>query len=704
MKIRHFFLLVFAKQMKLKVYRRGRLYRQDHPQTSLRVPPCIPLIWIHTLLRKESLGLTGVTQSSIIALMLVIIGYLFAPVEAAGAKADTYFVAVNGNDSWSGRLPKRNVGRTDGPFATLEAARRLGTQQSRRVVVQGGEYFLDKPLVLTDRDAGLSIESAPGAKVCLYGGRKVVGWKRDGEKFYSVKLPGVKGRSWDFRVLVVNGRFCQRARLPEKGYFKHLSSFNVPWMSSTGGGWKRKPTNEELTTLKYLPEDIGPWLDINNAGVTVYHMWDESLVGVRAMDAESQILTFASPSGHPPGAFGVKKYVVWNVREGMTRPGQWYLDRTAGRLVYWPLPGEDMTKAVVFAPTIESIIRIQGTRDKPASDITVRGLTLSVTTTPLKAGGFGAGKFEGAVSVASAQNCRLLELEIVNVGGQGIRASGSGLRIERCNVHHTGACGIRCSGISNVVIDNHIHDVGLTYPSAIALQGGGRDCEISHNEVHETPYTAINWGGQNNRIEHNLIYHAMQELHDGAGIYCFAGKGLVLRGNFIRDIIDTGGYGASAYYLDERSEDCLVEGNLSVGIVRPSHNHMAKNNTIRNNVFISDADARLTFPKSSNYTLEKNVICAKGNIVLENPDAVTTLQNNILFSTEGTVHCRKLKNYGHSGTYQFKAEEGNLLVDPLIVEFEKGAVRFAPETPVGRLGVRPIDVSSAGRRTHKNGG
>jgi len=51
----------------------------------------------------------------------------------------------------------------------------------------------------------------------------------------------------------------------------------------------------------------------------------------------------------------------------------------------------------------------------------------------------------------------------------------------------------------------------------------------------------------------------------------------------------------------------------------------------------------------------------------------------------------------------FKAEEGNLLADPLIVEFEKGAVRFAPETPMGGLGIKTIDVSDAGRRTHKKG-
>jgi len=643
----------------------------------------------------------------LIALASLIVGWLSVPAPATDAKSETFFVAVDGSDSWSGRLPESNPDRTDGPFATVgaacRAARKQGTDQPRKVIIQAGQYFLDRPLELNAGDAGLTIQSAPGADVCLYGGRKVAGWKKDGEKFYSVALTGVKDRKWDFRALVVNGRFCRRARLPEEGFFEHLSTFDVPWMSTTGGGWKRKPSGEELTTLKYRSEDIGPWLDVGNAEVTIYHMWDESMVGLKAMDAGTRTLTFANPSGHPPGAFGVKKYVIWNIREGMTEPGQWYLDRTAGKLVYWPMPGEDMAKAEVFAPAIESIIRIRGTRENPARNITVCGLMLSVTTTPLEAGGFGAGKFDGAISVASAENCRLVGLEIVNVGGQGIKASGDGLRIERCHVHNAGACGIRCSGTEAVVTDNHIHDIGLTYPSAIALQGGGRDCLISHNEIHDCPYTAINCGGQRNRIEHNLIYHAMEELHDGGGIYCFAGKDLVLRGNFIRDIIDTGGYGASAYYLDERSENCLVEGNLSVGILRPSHNHMAKGNTIRNNIFISDADARITFPKSSNYTFERNVIQAKGQIVLENPGGITTLRNNVLFSAEGKIQCRKLKDYSQAGNYSFEADRENLLADPRLVEFDKGTVSFAADSPALKLGIKPIDVSGAGPRPRGDG-
>jgi len=270
---------------------------------------------------------------------------------AGGAEAGVVYVAPDGNDWWSGRLSRPDAALTDGPVATLEAACRIALSQdpgeSRRVVVHTGQYFFDEPLLLTAADSELIVEAAPGADVRLYGGKRVTGWKKDGEKFYCVELPGVSQGNWDFRALVVNGRFCRRARLPENGFFTHLSKFKVSWMSTTGGGWKRKPTKQELTTLKYRPDDLGPWLDVKNAEVAVYHMWDESLVGLAGIDTESKILTFSSPSSHPPGAFGVDKYVVWNVREGLTQPGQFYLDRTAGKLVYWPLPGEDVTTAEV---------------------------------------------------------------------------------------------------------------------------------------------------------------------------------------------------------------------------------------------------------------------------------------------------------------------------------------------------------------------
>ena len=614
----------------------------------------------------------------------------------------TLFVAQQGRDTWSGRLAAPNADRSDGPLATLaaacQAAREAGPDRSRTIVVHTGEYFLDAPIVLTDQDNGLTIETAPGTEVTLYGGRTVSGWEKDGDRFYAAALPGVKEGRWDFRALIVNGRYCPRARLPEQGHFEHRSVFDVPWMSTTGGGWKRKPTETELTTLKYRPEDLGPWLDIHNAEITVHHMWDESMVGLSAMDTETHTLTFSSPTGHPAGAFGVKTYVLWNLREGMTEPGQWYLDRTRGKVVYWPLPGEDMTTAKVVAPVVESIITLAGSEAKPVKNVTIRGLTLSVTTTPLKAGGFGAGRFAGALAATRTEGCTFADLEIVNVGGQGIKAQGTDLHIIGCHVHHVGACGVRHHGTRVEVTDNHIHHIGLTYASAIALTGGGQDALVAHNHVHHTPYSAVTHGGQGSRIEGNLIHDAMLELHDGGGIYCFAGKNLVLRGNYIRDIVDTGGYGASAYYLDERSEGCLVEGNLAVNVVRPSHNHMAQNNTIRNNVFINEGNLRLTWPRSSEYRFERNILWARGKIVLENREGISELDHNIFFSETGQVQCKALDRYSQTGTYALEPDGTNRLADPKLLAYRTGRVETAPDSPARALGIEPIDVSDAGPR------
>ncbi|MBI4877417.1 MAG: right-handed parallel beta-helix repeat-containing protein, partial [Acidobacteria bacterium] len=407
---------------------------------------------------------------------------------------------------------------------------------AKRIVVRGGDYFLSEPVVLGARNSGLTIEAAPGETPTFYGGRRIAGWSKSGERFWSAEAPA------DFRMLVVNGRRARPARLPATGYFTHETEFKVRWMGTSGGGWQRKPAEQELNTMRYKPGDLGPWLDLASVELTVYHMWDESLVRLRALDPQTRTLTFANPSGHPPGAFNVQRYVVWNVREGMTAPGQWYLDRGTRRVYYWPLEGEDMTRAEVLAPLVESIVRIEKARD-----ITLRGLRFSVTNTPPVAGGFGAGKFEGAVALNDTDGCRLEDLTVFNTGGQGIKAQNArGLRIAGCEVRDTGACGIIARGEAAEIADNHVHHVGATYPSAIGIYCGGKNLLIAHNEVHDTPYTAVNCGGAGHRIESNSIYRAMLELHDGAAFYTIFGKGIVLRGNLVRDIPDTGGYGSSS--------------------------------------------------------------------------------------------------------------------------------------------------------------
>ena len=647
-------------------------------------PPPIK-ITIKIKIKKPVAPRRGNTMKPLLILCVLIAGASAAP---AAEKPMELHVATHGNDAWTGRLARPNRAGTDGPVASLQRARDLArlapAGTPRRITVHAGDYFLEQPLLLEAPDSGLTLQAAPREKVTLYGGRRVTGWMKEGDRFWAAPLPEVADRKWDFRMLVVNGRFCRRARLPAEGFFEHLSEFKVPGVSTTGGGWQRQPTPEELTTLRFREGDLGPWLDLANAELTVYHMWDESVVGVKALDLAAHTVTFSNPAGHPPGGFGVKKYTVWNTREGMTQPGQWFLDRTAGKVVYWPLPGEAMEGAAVVAPTVESIVRIQGNKDAPVRDVTVSGLRLSVAGTPLQAGGFGAGSFAGAVNLAFAQGCRLSDLEVTNVGGQGIKGRNcTGARIERCEVHETGACGIFVQGDGNVISDNRVHHVGVTYPSAIALWIGGDGTEVSHNEVHHAPYTGIAAGGKNHRIEANLIYEAMRELHDGAAIYITFCKAITVRGNVVRDITDTGGYGASAYYLDEQAEDCLVEGNLSVRVARPSHNHMAKNNIVRGNVFLTDGDATLTFPKSAGYVLERNVICAGGKVAFTNPPAVATCAGNLI----------------RSGKSQYDGVPADVShADPLFVAPDKNDFRFRADSPAPALGIAPLDLKGVGPR------
>lgn len=618
-------------------------------------------------------------------------------------RGGTCYVSPQGDD--------RNDGSANSPFSTLERAcrhcRQLadgGDLHGWRIVMRGGEYF-GMTLLLTERDSGLTIEAADGERPVLYGGAPLRNWQKDGDNFWAAELPPQHHLACEPRMLEVDGQMCSRARWPETGTLQHLSKLDVFWRGATKGGWERKPTADELSTMKYRPEDLGPWLDIKNAELTVYHRWDESWASVASIDPVAHTLRFSAPLGYPPGAFEVYKYVVWNVRKGMTRPGQWYHDRATGRVVYWPLPGQDMSRAKVIVPTVESIIRMVGTSAAPVRDVTLRGLTMHVTTVPLKSGGWAARDFQGAVALQEAENCVLDRLEISRVCGQAIRTSGRvmHLLIENCDVGPCGAGGIYAGSPSKELLygehtihNNHVHGVGRFYAAAIGIMADGHHNVLTHNEVNDCSYSAICCGGVENLIEANLIYHCMQTLEDGAAIYLPMGKRCILRGNFARDVSDH--FGASAYYLDETCEDCVVEKNLSLRVKVASMNHLAKHNAIRNNVFVTTAgDLEVGFPRSSDYTVQKNIICAQGTIKFAAIAAVTTWQGNLLYSASNKIIGTKLDDL-----YRVVEEVGgvvgdSVVADPKFIDVEKGDCRFSPDSPATAMGIEPVDVSRAGR-------
>jgi hypothetical protein len=565
-----------------------------------------------------------------ISLMTIMLPVFGNSISGQSLTGKTFVVSTGGSDSNPGNMSK--------PFATLEAARdaaRMIKPGAHRIIVMPGDYYLAKPFELDSRDNGLTIEADTSGKVILYGGTLVTGWKRDGEKFWCADLPGVKEGIWDFRALVVNGRMPLRSRMPESETFVHQSVFDVQWLMGVGGGFARKATEKELTTIKYDPKDIPENLDIRNAEVRVYHSWNESLLGVAQNNIQNHELIFSSPAFYPPGFVGWgRKYVIYNIREGMTKPGRWYLDRTNGQLVYWPLEGEDMSKAKIIAPKMESIIIINGDPDKKTENISIRGLTLQATTIPLKSAGEGGNSFKGALNMMNTNNCIMERLEISNVGGLGISAKEmTSCRITDCHVHNTGATSVAFDGVDIFFARNHIHDAGIYYPSAVGLSANGSRNHIYRNEIHDVTYSGMLIGKSKILAEENLIYRVMLELHDGAAIYTYGANNCIMRGNVARDIKVAGtGHGARSYYLDEGSYDCIVENNVSIGVLEPTHNHIARNSVIRNNLFIADDDISLTFQRSAGITFSGNTIITPGRVIIESPGAIIKWEGNKTFS------------------------------------------------------------------------
>jgi len=90
------------------------------------------------------------------------------------AESPTFYVATDGKDAWSGRLPAPDGKGLDGPFATLARARdgRSGDQEGRRPQAgrstswcAGGTHFLSEPFALTAEDSGTPSARSPTARM-----------------------------------------------------------------------------------------------------------------------------------------------------------------------------------------------------------------------------------------------------------------------------------------------------------------------------------------------------------------------------------------------------------------------------------------------------------------------------------------------------------------------------------------------------------
>ena len=132
-------------------------------------------------------------------------------------------------------------------------------------------------------------------------------------------------------------------------------------------------------------------LNGQDAEMVVYENWSVTRGLVTASDAKQ--LTTATPMGWighgdfttaSPG----KPVYLEHARAFLDEPGEWFLDRAAGVLHYFPAQDADPAKTVVVAPVLQRLIVIAGTPSKPVRNLRFEGIRFEHADFPLPAIGY----------------------------------------------------------------------------------------------------------------------------------------------------------------------------------------------------------------------------------------------------------------------------------------------------------------------------
>lgn len=675
-----------------------------------------------------------------------------------------FYIATKGNDAWSGTLPQSNQDGTDGPFATLdrarEAIRRIKARSSLGdpvvVYLREGTYPLSKPVVFTHKDSGTrqsrSIYKAyPNETPVLSAGRTIGGWRRVHavddlpqaglgapplqDDLWMAEVPGISEGDWYFHDLFINGQRRQRARTPNRGFL------NVDGEVSP----------ENPATFRFHPGDIDPaWLAGGSSEVGALLKWGSFHLLLKGVDSTTHTATL-STKRQPWGTDKNPRYWVENTPQVLDAPGEWYLDRRNGVLYYHAAPDEDMSHAIAIAPFLRQLVRFEGDSENEryeslVHDISLEGLTLSYTDSSTSSTGWTQSYIDwskpedghideqavidvpAAVEGVGTDSCTITKCVFVHLGGYAVHFHGGSKenRLTKNLMTDLGAGGIKIGDSKapsydaqatrgNVISDNSIHDIGVAYPTAVAIfVGESSGNTISHNEIYNTLYTGISVGWtwsygptwtRDNIIEFNHTYNIGRGLLSDLGCIYTVGvqPGTVVRNNLCHDVTRyEHGYGGWGIYLDEGSGSILIQDNIVYRTQDGAfHQNYGRENIIRNNIFALGQNAQVRRTRNEDHTafvFEHNIFYWNDGKLLDGAwdDGNYRFDYNLYFQAVGNsidFAGRSFEEWQRSGK-----DVHSLVTSPLFVDPMRGNFSVQPGSPISKIGFQPIDPTGIGPR------
>lgn len=549
-----------------------------------------------------------------------------------------------------------NPGTVDLPLRTLEKAKELllsnNSDETVTVWFREGTYFIEDTVEFTDKDKNnVLYRSYPGEKVEFSGSKAISDWSEteiNGVKAFVTDVP-VESEDDYFRSLFKGDKRLSRSNYPKKGTFKIADPLTSEAIVPE--------TDENFFThsvaFKVHTSDILDFANPSDIDVKIMHFWCDDLLPVHSVDVNTGRIETEKAS-----AMTVRvddNYIFENVKEALSIPGEWYLDRTEQKLYYIPEDGDTVDNTVLYAGMTEQLFTFTN-----AENIAFQGINFintdwdhidgKHTGIPFPASHplfsnikYGtdhpqaAFEVPAAIRISASEGIDFTDCLFENISYTAVKFENAA---QNCNItsskfNEIGANAIFIHGdfvvpasTKNInVIDCHISYYGRIFNNAIGiLLTHAIDCDLTNNEIHDGWYTGVsvgwNWGYTDNstnniRICDNLIYNIGNGwLSDMGGIYTLGIQpDTVISGNVIYNVgCDEGayGYGGWGIYLDEGSSGMLVEKNLVYDCSSQTfHQHYGKDNIIRNNIFAFGGEGAFRITRNEEHnslTLTNNIL------------------------------------------------------------------------------------------------
>lgn len=491
------------------------------------------------------------------------------------------FVSPEGNDE--------NNGEETAPVKTIEQAVNLAkTKQEnsvndRKVIITlaDGEYEITSTVLIDSFKAGVEIAAADGANPAVKASKTLN--MSDAQDENSLKVFDLTSYTMPESILTEENSqtslytmnvFSNNDIMPIAGYPNNNELVSQTVASTTANesvSFAVSDANGKAELEKVSGEaDVvleGYLRDNYNVVKSTDYTYQNGTLTV------NNLLTSNYPNGNLK-----RNWRISNSLKLLDAPGEWYVDKAAKKLYYYPRENE---QSIDFSTLTDVMLKIN------CDNVTIKNITFKNSPA-------------SALSI-SGNGINVSDCDFYAIGGTAINADGTGAVITGNRLKNIGYRGIKISGgnentlaeSGNVVSENVIDTTGKVircYSEAIRAEGVGN--VIEHNEINNNKSIAIFFTGSKNVIRNNILTNVCSEADDTGAIY--SGRNLTYLNNEIYNnkiVISTERPQTTTpicgIYLDDALSGTTVHNNLIENARMGVFTNGGQQNTINTNLFVN---------------------------------------------------------------------------------------------------------------------